>query len=130
MNRSDYDRYLAFFNARDYDGVLSFWAEEFDLSFAGYHFRTKAEVKAFYSFFHQYANESVRVTAWVDSPGMVALEAVVRLEGIRELTPQMLEAQGLGRLVPLQVGQVVEIPQYIHYHLRDGLIVRAGCAVA
>ena len=130
MNRADYDRYLACFNARDYDGVLSFWAEEFDLSFAGYHFRKKAEVRAFYSFFHQYANESVRVTAWVDSPGMVALEAVVRLEGIRELTPQTLEAQGLGRLVPLQVGQVVEIPQYIHYHLRDGLIVRAGCAVA
>jgi hypothetical protein len=130
MNRADYDRYLACFNARDYDGVLSFWAEEFDLAFAGYHFRNKAEVKAFYAFFHQYANESVRVTAWVDSPGMVALEAVVRLEGIRELTLQVLEAQGLGRLVPLQVGQVVEIPQYIHYHLRDGLIVRAGCAVA
>lgn len=130
MNRADYDRYLACFNAKDYDGVLSFWADEFDLTFAGYHFRTKAEVKAFYAFFHQYAMETVNVTAFQGGDEMVALEAVVRLEGIRELTQETLEAQGLGRLVGLKVGQVVEIPQYIHYHLRDGKIVRAGCAMA
>lgn len=130
MTRADYDRYLACFNARDYDGVLWFWAEQFDLSFAGYHFHTKQQVRDFYAFFHQYARETVQVTAFLGSADMVALEAVVRLEGLHELSQQTLQAQGLGRLVGLQVGQVVEIPQYIHYHLRDGKIVRAGCAIA
>ena len=52
------------------------------------------------------------------------------LEALRDLTPETLAAEGYGRLVPMTAGQVVEIPQYIHYHLRDGLIVKAGCALA
>ena len=85
MDRSHYDRYLAAFNARDYDGV-----------------------KAFYAFFHAYVDESITVNAYVSDARMVAMEVVV----------------------PLAAGQVVEIPQFIQYHLRDGMIVRAACAVA
>jgi ketosteroid isomerase-like protein len=129
VNRADYDRYVRCFNARDYEAVLEYWASDFDLTFAGYHFHTKAEVRDFHAFFHQYAKETVLVTAFVSRPEMVALEATVRLEGIRELTRTTLESKGFGRLVGLGVGQVVEIPQYIHYHLRDGKIVRAGCAL-
>jgi hypothetical protein len=130
MDRRTYDRYLAAFNARDYDGVLSYYAESFDLSFAGYRFTTKAEVKGFYTFFHAYVSESITVSAYVNDDRMAALEAVVRLEGKRTLDPATLEAAGFGRLVPLAAGQVVEIPQFIHYHLQDARIVRARCAVA
>ena len=108
MDRSHYDRYLAAFTARDYDGVLSFWAEPFELTFAGYRFTRKAEVKAFYAFFHAYVDESITVNAYVSDARMVAMEVVV----------------------PLAAGQVLEIPQFIQYHLRDGMIVRAACAVA
>jgi hypothetical protein len=130
MNRADYDRYLACFNAKDYEGVLSFWAESFDLQFAGYRFTTPDDVRKFYGFLHQYLKETITVTAYVNDVNMVAMEAIVRIEGIKPLDQTTLEAAGYGRLVPLAVGQVVEIPQYIHYHLRDGKIVRAGCAIA
>jgi hypothetical protein len=130
MNRADYDRYLACFNAKDYEGVLSFWAEKFDLQFAGYRFTTPDEIRKFYGFLHQYLKETITVTAYVNDANMVAMEAIVRIEGIKPLDQATLEAAGYGRLVPLAVGQVVEIPQYIHYHLRDGKIVRAGCAIA
>jgi hypothetical protein len=129
MDRSTYDRYLAAFNARNYDGVLSHYAESFELSFAGYRFTTKAEVKAFYAFFHAYVSESISVSAYVNDDRMVALEAVVRLTAQRTLDGATLAAAGFGRLVPLVAGQVVEIPQFIHYHLQDGRIVRAHCAV-
>jgi hypothetical protein len=129
MDRSLYDRYLAAFNARDYDAVLAFYAESFELTFAGYRFTHKAEVKAFYAFFHAYVDESITVTAFVSDARMVALEAVVRLVGRRELNAATLAAAGFGGLVPLAVGQVVELPQFIHYHLREGKIVRAACAV-
>lgn len=129
MNRADYDRYLACFNAKDYDGVLSFWADHFDLQFAGYRFTTPEEVRRFYGFLHQYLKETITVTAYVNDANMVAMEAIVRIEGLKPLDQATLEAAGYGRLVPLAVGQVVEIPQYIHYHLQGGKIVRAGCAV-
>lgn len=129
MNRADYDRYLACFNAKDYDGVLSFWADRFDLQFAGYRFTTPEEVRRFYGFLHQYLKETITVTAYVNDANMVAMEAIVRIEGLKPLDQATLEAAGYGRLVPLAVGQVVEIPQYIHYHLQGGKIVRAGCAV-
>jgi ketosteroid isomerase-like protein len=129
MDRATYDRYLACFTARDYDGVLAFYADDFVLEFAGYRFTTKAQVKAFYGFFHQYVDESIVVTAFLADATRVALEAVVRLEGRRALDAATLEAAGYGRLVPLAIGQVVEIPQFIHYHLRGGKIIRAACAV-
>ncbi len=130
MNRQAYDHYLACFNARDYDGVLAHYAEDFLLEFAGYRFTRKDPVRRFYAFLHAYLNEQITVTAYVADAQMVALEGVVRLEALRDLTPETLAAEGYGRLVPMTAGQVVEIPQYIHYHLHDGLIVKAGCALA
>jgi len=130
MNRSDYDAYLRAFNARDYDAVLAHFAEPFELVFAGYVFRTKEEVRRFYEFLHAYVAESVTVHSFVSDGRMVALDADVRLEGLADLTPELLAERGLERIVPIGRGQVVTIPQFIHYHLDgEGRIVRALCAV-
>lgn len=129
MNRSTYERYLAMFNARDYEGVLGFYADRFELEFAGYRFTTREQVLKFYRFLHAYLDERITVHAFIGDDQMVAIEATVRLEGKEELTPEALDAAGYGRLVPIKPGQVIEITQYIHYHLQDGRIVRAGCAL-
>lgn len=129
MNRSAYDRYLSAFNARDYDTVLSFWAASFELSFAGYVFTTPQQVRDFYRFLHHYARESIVVHAYVADEHMAALEATVRLEGLVRLTPEILAEAGYAHLAALEVGQVVEMRQLIHYHLQAGKIVRAVCAV-
>jgi len=129
MNRADYDRYLELFNARDYDGVLAHCADRFELVFAGYVFRTRDEVRRFYAFLHAHVDERVIVRRFVSDGRMVALEADVRLEGLSDMTPAMLAEQGLERIIPLAKGQVVTLPQFIHYHLEDGKIVRALCAV-
>lgn len=129
MDRAAYERYLALFNARDYDGVLAHFADAFELVFAGYRFRTKDEVRRFYAFLHRHVDEKITVHAFVSDGQFAAIEADVRLEGLAELTPEMLAAEGLERIHPLAKGQVVTIPQFIHYHLQDGKIVRALCAV-
>jgi hypothetical protein len=129
MTREDYDRYVRLFNARDYDAVLDHFADTFELVFAGYVFRTRRQVRDFYAFLHSYVRESVTVRAFVSGEHMVALEADVRLEGLRELTPAILAEKGLERLAALGPGETVTIPQFIHYHLRDGKIVKALCAV-
>jgi hypothetical protein len=40
VDRGSYQHYIDAFNAKDHDGVLSFYAERFELVFAGYVFRT------------------------------------------------------------------------------------------
>lgn len=129
MNRATYDRYLACFNARDYDGVLAFYADAFVLEFAGLRFTTRDQVKRFYAFLHAHLDESIHVTAFVSDGQLAALEGIVRIEGKVDLTAEALTAAGYPSLFPLARGQVLEIPQFIHYHLRDGRIVRAACAV-
>ena len=129
MNREAYDRYLTMFNARDYDGILGHFADRFELHFAGYVFRTKEEVKRFYAFLHSHVREEIAVSRYVSDDRTVALEATVKLTGERDLGAPELEAAGYTRLVTLPVGAVVEIPQFIHYHLEDGKIVKAVCAV-
>ena len=129
MDRAAYDHYLACFNARDYDAVLAHYAEEFVLEFGGLRFTRKQQVKDFYAFLHSYLDESITVQAFVSDGAMVALEGIVRIEGRVELTAEVLAEAGYAGLFPLAAGAVLHIPQYIHYHLRDGLIVRAGCAL-
>lgn len=130
LGRAQFDRYLERFNARDYEFILSHYAEQFELRFAGYVLRSKPEVRAFYRFFHEYVRESIRVDAFAASADMIAIEAVVRLEGIREMPKEAASAAGFERIIAPPVGQVVELPQFIHYHLRDGEFVKVSCVVA
>jgi hypothetical protein len=129
MNRQAYDQYLERFNARDYEGVLSYYAPQFEISFGGYTLRTPEDVRSFYRFLHQYARESIVIDAFVSNDEMIALEARVRLEGIRELTPEAARAAGFECLTVPAVGQVLELPQFIRYHLRGGKIVKAVCVL-
>ncbi len=129
MDRAAYDDYLRKFNARDYDGVLAYYGEELEVVFAGYALRTRQEVKDFYQFFHQFLREEIEIRRFVADADTIAMEVDVRLTGIRELTPQMLAEKGFERLMAPPVGVTVTIPQFIHYHLRDGKLVKAYCAV-
>jgi len=86
-------------------------------------------VLSFYGFLHQYVRETIVIDAFVSNDEMVAMEARVRLEGIRELAPAAARAAGFERLMVPSVGQVLELPQFIHYHLRAGKIVKAVCVL-
>ena len=129
MNRERYDEYLNRFNARDYQGVLEYFTDDLEVSFAGYALKTKQEVLDFYAFLHTYINEQIRITRFVSNEDTIAMEAIVRLEGIKTLSPETLAEKGFERLVGLEPGQVVEIPQFIHYHLKDGKFTHALCAI-
>src|ERR1039458_4861603 len=59
IDRVAFDEYVRRFNARDYEGVLEYWAKIFTVSFAGYTFHNRDEfIDKFYrEFFHQYRSE-------------------------------------------------------------------------
>lgn len=129
MTREEYERYAAAFNARDYDAVFDFYAENPRMEFFGIQITTREELKAFYTFLHSFVRETVIVERFAGSDELAAVEAIVRIEGIRDLTADELKARDMEQFFPIKTGEVQEIRQYIHYHLKYGKIERVGCAL-
>ncbi len=129
MRREAYERYLELFNAKDYEGVLSHFAPEFELVFAGHVFRTPDEVRRFYTFLHAHVEERISLKAFISDDDMVALEADVWLKGLRSPSAEEAAEAGVAGLLLPAPGQVIVIPQFIHYHLKDGKFAKALCAV-
>jgi hypothetical protein len=129
MTRDDYERYAAAFNARDYDTVFDFYAERPKMAFFGMEITTREQLKDFYGFLHRFVKETVTVERFAGSDELAAVEGMVRVEGIADLTPEILSERGMEQFFPIAKGEVQEMRQYIHYHLKDGKIESVGCAL-
>lgn len=129
MTREDYERYVTAFNARDYDAVFDFYAENPRMAFFGIEITTRQQLKDFYGFLHRFVKETVTVERFAGSDEMAAVEGIVRVEGIADLTSEILLENGMAQFHPIRTGEVQEMRQYIHYHLKDGKIESVGCAL-
>jgi hypothetical protein len=129
MTREDYDRYAAAFNARDYDAVFDFYADNPRMAFFGIEITSREELRAFYTFLHRYVRETITVERFASSEDLAAVEGLIRIEGIADLTRETLDANGMAQFFPIATGEVQEMRQYIHYHLQDGKIASVGCAL-
>lgn len=129
MTREDYARYVAAFNARDYDTVFDFYAENPRMAFFGIEITTREQLKAFYGFLHSYVTETVTVERFAASDELAAVEGIVRIEAFADLTREVLDANGMQAFFPIAKGEVQEMRQYIHYHLENGKIASVGCAL-
>lgn len=129
MNRDAYERYLACFNSKDYDGVADFYAEPMKIDFFGVSIRNREDLNRFYSFLHSYVKESVRVLNFAASETLTAVDAIVRIEATRDLTQDVLAANGAGALHPMEAGQILEMRQFIFYTTKAGKIVQTECAL-
>jgi len=129
MNRAAYDRYLAAFNAKDYDAVCDFYAEPMAMRFFGVSLTSREDMKRFYRFLHTYVLESVRVLNFAASDTLTAVDAIVRVEGLADLDRATLDANGASGLFPIRKGEVQEMRQFIFYTLRDGRIANVECAL-
>jgi ketosteroid isomerase-like protein len=129
MNRNDYNRYLAAFNAKDYDGVADFYAEPIHMDFFGISLRSRQDLKDFYGFLHSYVHESVTVRNFASSDTLSAIDGIVRIEAYRDLSRETLDARGATGFYPMTKGQIFELRQFIFYTIRDGKIARTECAM-
>ena len=129
MTRDDYERYVAAFNARDYDAVFDFYAENPRMAFFGIEITTRQQLRDFYGFLHQYVRETVVIGKFASSEELAAVEGIVRIEAFKDLTREVLDANGMEQFFPIAVGEVQEMRQYIHYHLEGGKIAQVGCAI-
>jgi hypothetical protein len=130
VTREDYERYAAAFNARDYDAVFDFYAENPRMAFFGIQITSRDELRAFYSFLHRFVRETIAIERFASSDELAAVEGTIRIEGIEDLTREVLDANGMQEFFPIRAGEVQEMRQYIHYHLKDGKIESVSCALA
>jgi hypothetical protein len=129
MTREDYERYAAAFNARDYDAVFDFYAENPRMAFFGIEITTREQLRAFYTFLHRYVRETISIERFASSDELAAVEGTIRIEGIADLTREVLDAHGMQAFFPIRAGEVQEMRQYLHYHLKNGKIESVGCAL-
>jgi SnoaL-like domain len=130
LTRTDYDRYLKAFNARNYEEVCDFYTDPMRMEFFGISIRSRQDMRRFYGFLHSYLKESVRVLNFASSATLTAVDAIVRLEGFRDLDLPTLQAHGCGQLHPIRAGEVQEIRQFLFYTMVDGKISKVECALA
>jgi ketosteroid isomerase-like protein len=129
MNRANYNRYLAAFNAKDYDAVCDFYHEPMAMSFFGVDIKSRDDMKRFYGFLHAYVNESVSVQNFASSATLTAIDAIVRVEAFRDLDAETLAANGCAAFHPIRKGDVQEMRQFIFYTVRDNKIINVECAL-
>jgi hypothetical protein len=126
-NREDFDVYLTKFNSRDYRAFLDYYADQFEMIHVGGNLKSREEVMKFYQFLHSYIKETVIVDRFVMDQNTIAMEALVQIQGIKELTPEMVAASDYPRLKPLKAGETAIIPQFIHYRIVNGKLVKVEC---
>ena len=129
MTKEDYDRYAAAFNARDYDTVFDFYTDTPRMAFFGIEIRTREQLRDFYGFLHSFVRETITVERFAASKDLAAVEGVIRIEAFKDLTREILDANGMEQFFPIEAGSVQEMRQYIHYHLENGKIASVGCAL-
>lgn len=129
IDRARYDQYLAAFNARDYDAVADFYVDPPGMEFFGIVITSRAELKAFYAWLHSAVKESVTLRNFAASETCTACDAIVRIEALRDLTREELDAKGATGFFPIRAGEVQEIRQFIFYTVRDGKIEQVEAAL-
>jgi ketosteroid isomerase-like protein len=129
IDRARYDQYLAAFNARDYDAVADFYVDPPRMEFFGIVITSRQELKEFYAWLHSFVKESVTLRNFAASESCTACDAVVRIEALRDLTREELDARGAAGFFPIRAGEVQEIRQFIFYTVRDGRIEKVEAAL-
>jgi hypothetical protein len=128
--REDFDRYQQAFHQGDYDTAFDYLVDEPRLSIFGFRITSRIQLGQLYRFLRRYVRETVLVERFAASEDFVAIEAVVRVEGVQDLDEQALRAQGLHRFRPIRTGEVQLMRHFVHYRLRDGKIESGSCVPA
>lgn len=123
MTEEDYHRYITAFNARDYDTLETFFADDFVLENAGFAVRGKQAFCEFYAFFHRFCREEVEFKEFFPGKDGFVANVVIHFTGQKELSQEELDARGYSGMTPIPVGITVPVEFYIHYNLNtDGLV--------
>ena len=119
MTEDDYHRYIDAFNARDYDTLETFFADDFVLENAGFRVQGKPAFHAFYAFFHEYCREEVIFKGFYPGREGFVSNVIIRFTGLKDLSPELLAEKGYEGMTPVPEGVSVDVEFLILYLLNS-----------
>jgi len=119
MTEDDYHRYIDAFNARDYDTLETFFADDFVLENAGFRVQGKPAFRAFYAFFHEYCREEVIFKGFYPGREGFVSNVIIRFTGLKDLSPELLAEKGYEGMTPVPEGVSVDVEFLILYLLNS-----------
>ncbi len=119
LTEADYHRYIAAFNARDYDTLETFFTDDFALENAGFVVRGKPAFREFYKFFHDYCREKVAFKAFYPGKDSFVANVIIRFTGLKELSAEVLEEKGYSGMTVIPEGVTVPVEFFIIYHVNE-----------
>ena len=128
--REDFDRYQEAFHSGDCDTAFDYYVEDPRLRIFGVEISTRLQLRRLSRFLREHIHESVQIERFALSDDLLAVEALVRVEGLRNMDTPRLREEGMYQFLPIAVGEVQVMRHFIHYRLRDrkiesGSFVRA-----
>lgn len=129
MTEDQYKRYVAAFNARDYDALHEFFADDVLFQVYGYELQGKPAIRRFYDFFHDHVRETVTLRHFVEGGGISFADVVIRFEGLKELTKERLRQEGYEKMSAVPAGGAVDVEFFISYEGAAGKVKRIRCGI-
>jgi hypothetical protein len=115
--------------ARNEQNLADFYVDPPRMELFGIVITSREELKAFYRWLHSFVKESVTMRNFAASETCTACDAIVRIEAVRDLTREELDAYGATGFFPIAAGEVQEIRQFIFYTVKDGKIEKVEAAL-
>jgi hypothetical protein len=122
LTREDFNRYQEAFHSGDYDTAFDYYVEYPRLRVFGVEITTRLQLRRLSRFLREHIHESIEVERFALSDNLLAIEALVRVEGLRNMDTQRLREEGLYQFHPIAAGEVQLMRHFVHYRLRDGKI--------
>ena len=117
--REDYERYLGYFNDREYDGQIAFYTLDVRYRVGTLVIEGPGQIRDFYRDFHQYSTEHVALREFALSGDTLAVAVATRFEPFRDYLQNGLE---------FRAGEPKDILTLAFYRLRGGRIHRIRMA--
>jgi hypothetical protein len=128
--REDYDQFRQTFHAGDYDSAFEYMVDEPRLNLFGHRITKRIQLGRLYRFLRDYISETVLVEKFAFAEDFVAVEAVVRVQGLQDLDALKLREQGLHLFHPIKAGEVQLMRNFVHYHLSEEGRIESGTCFA
>jgi hypothetical protein len=130
VNIEQFEKYVAAFNSSDDNALYDFYSDDLVFQMLGAEIKGKDQLRRFYDFYHRYVRETLTPRTFVEGDGTVDMaDAVIRFEGLQDLTAEQLADAGYGYMPPIAAGAAVDVNFFVSYDSADGKIKRIRCAV-
>jgi SnoaL-like domain len=120
LGEQDFRDYIAAFNRSDFDGFSKYYAEDVEFEGRGRHFRSRAEVLAFYREVKSRMQETIEIKDIIVGDTDMVANIVTRLQADRDW-PEFVTG-------PIKKGEVILSENFIWYEMKGGKFVHIRSA--